>query len=192
KISSDSGPSNMSRVSRCRSASSISSKASRAGANASAKARPMPTACEPWPGKTNAVLMRRCPCPLGKAASHSRGGQPVKVTDNPTGSGGVAYIGVKVEQPMGEGAKVHTRDCTGHFASLSRKLACAHVPMRMRCSHDLAELHASFEGLFNIPEHTPTRPTMTMIRHSQACLLASPLALVPPPPPPHPLHLLTP
>src|SRR5262249_26078014 len=38
--------------------------------------------------------------------------------------------------------------------------------------------HASLEGWFNIPEHTPTRPTMTMIRHSQAWLLASALALV--------------
>ena len=63
KVRSNSGPSNISRVSRCFSASSTSSNASRAGAKASASARPMPTACDPCPGNTKAVLMRCCPRP---------------------------------------------------------------------------------------------------------------------------------
>src|SRR5215472_5996668 len=55
RVSSCSGPSKMSRLRRWPSASSISSKTSRAGPKASASARPMPTPCEPWPGKTKPV-----------------------------------------------------------------------------------------------------------------------------------------
>ena len=58
---SDSGPSHISRDRRWESASSTSSKASRAGANASATALPMPTAWLPCPGKINALTsVLRC------------------------------------------------------------------------------------------------------------------------------------
>ncbi len=56
-VRSRSNPSNISRDSFCDSASSISWNVSRAAGNASASARPMPTACEPWPGKTKARVM---------------------------------------------------------------------------------------------------------------------------------------
>ena len=57
RVRSRSGPSNISRESFCSSASSTSSKTSRAAAKASASSRPMPTAWEPWPGKTKARVM---------------------------------------------------------------------------------------------------------------------------------------
>src|SRR5258707_1257611 len=57
RTSSDSGPSPISRVRRCDSASSTSSNASRAGAKASATALPMPMAWLPCPGKINALTI---------------------------------------------------------------------------------------------------------------------------------------
>ena len=58
RVSSLSGPSNMSRERFCDKASSTSSKTWRAGANVAARTRPMPIACEPCPGNTNARFMR--------------------------------------------------------------------------------------------------------------------------------------
>ena len=52
-----SGPSNMRRERRWLSASSISAKTSRAVTKAPARSRPMPTACEPCPGKTRARVI---------------------------------------------------------------------------------------------------------------------------------------
>ena len=53
RTSSSPGPSNISRDRPCDSASSTSSKTSRATVEAPARSRPMPTAWEPCPGKTN-------------------------------------------------------------------------------------------------------------------------------------------
>ena len=53
-ISSSSGPSNMSLERRWARASSTSSKSSRAAGWAAARAAPMPTACDAWPGNTKA------------------------------------------------------------------------------------------------------------------------------------------
>ena len=52
--SSDSGPSKQSFATSKPSASLASSNTARAAADVSWNARPMPTACEPWPGKQNA------------------------------------------------------------------------------------------------------------------------------------------
>ena len=56
-VSCSAGPSHMTAVSFSPSAASTSSKTSRAGAKASAKAFPMPTVWLPWPGKMNAFDM---------------------------------------------------------------------------------------------------------------------------------------
>ena len=56
RTSSSSGPSNISRVRFCLSASSTSSRTSRAASDASHTALAMPTAWEPCPGNTNACL----------------------------------------------------------------------------------------------------------------------------------------
>ena len=63
RVRSASGPSNMSRVRRCPRASSISSKTRRAEPKASASARPIPTAWDPWPGKTKPVDIQILPPP---------------------------------------------------------------------------------------------------------------------------------
>src|SRR5262245_20734590 len=54
--SSSSGPSKAKRARSKPSASLASSKTAFAEGEASQKARPMPTACEPWPGKRNAII----------------------------------------------------------------------------------------------------------------------------------------
>ncbi len=58
-VSSSSGPSQQSWESGKPSAASASSKTARAAGDASAQALPMPTFCEPWPGKTRAVRLER-------------------------------------------------------------------------------------------------------------------------------------
>ena len=55
--SSSSGPSQQSRERGKPRAASASAKAARASGTAAAHARPMPTFCAPWPGKTNAILL---------------------------------------------------------------------------------------------------------------------------------------
>src|SRR5687767_4198424 len=66
-----SGPSKQSRDSGSPSAASAAAKACRASACASAQAFPIPTRCEPWPGKTKASrFTRRSPDPL--AAEQAR------------------------------------------------------------------------------------------------------------------------
>src|SRR5215472_1766744 len=58
RVSSFSGPSNIKCDKFCASASSTSANSRRAGPNAAARAPPMPTACEPCPGNTNARFIR--------------------------------------------------------------------------------------------------------------------------------------
>src|SRR5215469_6273723 len=58
RVSSFSGPSNIKCDRFCASASSTSANSRRADPNAAARAPPMPTACEPCPGNTNARFIR--------------------------------------------------------------------------------------------------------------------------------------
>src|SRR5206468_3802165 len=70
--SASSGPSKHRRERAMPSRASASSKVRRATANSAAKSRPMPTRCEPWPGKRHATTApagaiarpARCPAPL--------------------------------------------------------------------------------------------------------------------------------
>ena len=61
--SSSSGPSKQSPDSEKPRVSSASSKTARASGKAAASARPMPTRCEPWPGKTYATALKNAPRP---------------------------------------------------------------------------------------------------------------------------------
>src|SRR5689334_3682880 len=63
RASSASGPSNITRRRSKPSAALASSKTARAAAEASWKALPMPTACEPCPGKRKAITIESGPCP---------------------------------------------------------------------------------------------------------------------------------
>src|SRR3989338_5471850 len=69
-FNSSSGPSKQSRESGKPAARSASSKTARAAGNASARALPMPAACDPCPGKTNASFPIVLGRPVPRLLSH--------------------------------------------------------------------------------------------------------------------------